>query len=148
MLLYITWYAMICVLLYTFLFRQVYIWIQTINWKYKMVFSRSEEFLFPFEFSYIPERFLKKAEEELKETNESRQDGIEQLRDMIISKFHYRIINLCTWCKVLFLLFAFCYKNYIESNVCSVVFCYRVHSYNGSKYFITFWIILSAANID
>lgn len=51
-----------------------------------VVNDRTSDGLYPFEAFYIPDRFAKKAEDELKETPETREDGILQLRELVLSK--------------------------------------------------------------
>ncbi|XP_054718214.1 retinaldehyde-binding protein 1-like [Uloborus diversus] len=50
-----------------------------------MVVTKSTEGVYPLEVFYIPDRFMKKAEDELKETSENREIALEQLRELVLS---------------------------------------------------------------
>ena len=51
-----------------------------------VVTGRTNDGLYPFEAFHIPERFAKKAEDELKETPETRTNGLQQLKTLALSK--------------------------------------------------------------
>lgn len=52
--------------------------------------------ILPFEMGYLPEFFQKKAEVELHDTPENRENGIKELWTMIRSKsFHFSLVSSC-----------------------------------------------------
>ncbi|XP_035213205.1 clavesin-2-like [Stegodyphus dumicola] len=50
-----------------------------------VIATKSKDGLYPFEAFFLPEKFVKKAEDELKETQESREVGLQQLRELVLS---------------------------------------------------------------